>query len=80
MYMYMYMYVHVICMQKEREVKRQRKLLEQQLERMDSRFEDGSEGQSSTALVAIDDCKSLHTTTNFLPHSNSLLLIFSTYR
>ena len=48
-------------MQKEREVKRQRKLLEQQLERMDSRFEDGSEDQSSTALMAIDDCKSLHT-------------------
>lgn len=65
-----------IFMQKEREVKRQRKLLEQQLERMDSCFEDGSEGQSSTALMAIDDCKSLHTTINFLTHSSSLSLVF----
>ena len=57
------MHIHIIdfiCMQKEREVKRQRKLLEQQLERMDSRFEDGSEGQSSTALMAIDDCEYKH--------------------
>lgn len=51
------------CLQKEREVKRQRKLLEQQLERMNSPSETGSEGQSSTALLAIDDCESLCTCT-----------------
>jgi hypothetical protein len=60
-------------------VKRQRKLLEQQLERMDSCFEDGSEGQSSTALVAIEDCELVCATTSYtLQFFTGILL--STYR
>ena len=48
-------YTMFLWLQKEYEVKRQRKLLEQELEAMDSSSEAG--GQSSTALFAIEDCK-----------------------
>ena len=62
----------IVCLQKEREVKRQRKLLEQQLERMDSCSKVGSEGQSSSALMAIDDCKS------FVYHKTTINLVYRT--
>ena len=45
----------IFQLQKEREVKRQRKILEQQLGVITN-----SEDQSSTTLVAIDDCKYMY--------------------